>query len=188
MKLFGKAITSMDTALTPLLPAIASFTATFTALKVIQQATGYIKQLKLAIRAYTIAIGLYNGIPELATLFATTLRRTWVLNLAADEANSTTIATKAGFLVAQNTIIGVLTGTVSSATATTAVLSTVMKLLLGPTGWIITAIEGLVIVGINLWKWSDKETGPTEVIEREQENPMKTTDDLIRKNREHARL
>ncbi|MGH2242558.1 hypothetical protein ACQ1ZO_15825, partial [Enterococcus faecalis] len=43
MKLFGKAITSIGTALTPLLPTIASFAATFTALKVIQQVTGYIK-------------------------------------------------------------------------------------------------------------------------------------------------
>ncbi|WP_270777841.1 tape measure protein, partial [Enterococcus faecalis] len=59
MKLFGKAITSIGTALTPLLPTIASFAATFTALKVIQQVTGYIKQSELAIKAYTTAISLY---------------------------------------------------------------------------------------------------------------------------------
>ena len=88
MKLFGKAITSIGTALTPLLPTIASFVATFTALKVIQQVTGYIKQSELAIKAYTIAISLYNGISKLATLSTTALGRAWMLNLATDKANS----------------------------------------------------------------------------------------------------
>ena len=97
MKLFGKAITSIGTALTPLLPTIASFCATFTALKVIQQVTGYIKQSELAIKAYTIAISLYNGISKLATLSTTALGRAWMLNLATDKANSAAIAIKLVF-------------------------------------------------------------------------------------------
>ncbi|WP_270777806.1 tape measure protein, partial [Enterococcus faecalis] len=128
MKLFGKAITSIGTALTPLLPTIASFAATFTALKVIQQVTGYIKQSELAIKAYTTAISLYNGISKLATLSTTALGRAWMLNLAADKANSAAIAIKTGLLVAQNTIVGVLTGTISLATVATTVFSTAMKL------------------------------------------------------------
>lgn len=122
MKLFGKAITSIGTALTPLLPTIASFAATFTALKVIQQVTGYIKQSELAIKAYTTAISLYNGISKLATLSTTALGRAWMLNLAADKANSAAIAIKTGLLVAQNTIVGILTGTISLATVATTVL------------------------------------------------------------------
>ena len=96
MKLFGKAITSIGTALTPF-TNIASFAATFTALKVIQQVTGYIKQSELAIKAYTTAISLYNGISKLATLSTTVLGRAWMLNLAADKANSAAIAIKLVF-------------------------------------------------------------------------------------------
>jgi len=177
MKLFGKAITSIGTALTPLLPTIASFAATFTALKVIQQVTGYIKQSELAIKAYTTAISLYNGISKLATLSTTALGRAWMLNLAADKANSA---------VAQNTIVGVLTGTISLATVATTVFSTAMKLLMGPIGWVTAAIGGLVAVGVNLWKWLNKETESTKAVKKEQENLMKTTDDLIKKNQEHT--
>ncbi|MDU6919570.1 MAG: phage tail tape measure protein, partial [Enterococcus faecalis] len=186
MKLFGKAITSIGTALTPLLPTIASFAATFTALKVIQQVTGYIKQSELAIKAYTTAISLYNGISKLATLSTTALGRAWMLNLAADKANSAAIAIKTGLLVAQNTIVGVLTGTISLATVATTVFSTAMKLLLGPIGWVTAAIGGLVAVGVNLWKWLNKETESTKAVKKEQESLMKTTDDLIKKNQEHA--
>lgn len=186
MKLFGKAITSIGTALTPLLPTIASFAATFTALKVIQQVTGYIKQSELAIKAYTTAISLYNGISKLATLSTTALGRAWMLNLAADKANSAAIAIKTGLLVAQNTIVGVLTGTISLATVATTVFSTAMKLLLGPIGWVTAAIGGLVAVGVNLWKWLNKETESTKAVKKEQENLMKTTDDLIKKNQEHT--
>ncbi|MBO6344097.1 phage tail tape measure protein [Enterococcus faecalis] len=186
MKLFGKAITSVGTALTPLLPTIASFAATFTALKVIQQVTGYIKQSELAIKAYTTAISLYNGISKLATLSTTALGRAWMLNLAADKANSVAIAIKTGLLVAQNTIVGVLTGTISLATVATTVFSTAMKLLMGPIGWVTAAIGGLVAVGVNLWKWLNKETESTKAVKKEQENLMKTTDDLIKKNQEHA--
>lgn len=186
MKLFGKAITSVGTALTPLLPTIASFAATFTALKVIQQVTGYIKQSELAIKAYTTAISLYNGISKLATLSTTALGRAWMLNLAADKANSAAIAIKTGLLVAQNTIVGVLTGTISLATVATTVFSTAMKLLMGPIGWVTAAIGGLVAVGVNLWKWLNKETESTKAVKKEQENLMKTTDDLIKKNQEHA--
>ena len=166
MKLFGKAITSIGTALTPLLPTIASFAATFTALKVIQQVTGYIKQSELAIKAYTTAISLYNGISKLATLSTTALGRAWMLNLAADKANSAAIAIKTGLLVAQNTIVGVLTGTISLATVATTVFSTAMKLLLGPIGWVIAAIGGLVAVGVNLWKWLNKETESTKAVKK----------------------
>ncbi|MCO5422478.1 tape measure protein [Enterococcus faecalis] len=186
MKLFGKAITSIGTALTPLLPTIASFAATFTALKVIQQVTGYIKQSELAIKAYTTAISLYNGISKLATLSTTALGRAWMLNLAADKANSVAIAIKTGLLVAQNTIVGVLTGTISLATVATTVFSTAMKLLMGPIGWVTAAIGGLVAVGVNLWKWLNKETESTKAVKKEQENLMKTTDDLIKKNQEHT--
>lgn len=186
MKLFGKAITSIGTALTPLLPTIASFAATFTALKVIQQVTGYIKQSELAIKAYTTAISLYNGISKLATLSTTALGRAWMLNLAADKANSAAIAIKTGLLVAQNTIVGVLTGTISLATVATTVFSTAMKLLMGPIGWVTAAIGGLVAVGVNLWKWLNKETESTKAVKKEQENLMKTTDDLIKKNQEHT--
>lgn len=186
MKLFGKAITSIGTALTPLLPTIASFAATFTALKVIQQVTGYIKQSELAIKAYTTAISLYNGISKLATLSTTALGRAWMLNLAADKANSAAIAIKTGLLVAQNTIVGILTGTISLATVATTVFSTAMKLLMGPIGWVTAAIGGLVAVGVNLWKWLNKETESTKAVKKEQENLMKTTDDLIKKNQEHA--
>ncbi|WP_270785707.1 tape measure protein [Enterococcus faecalis] len=186
MKLFGKAITSIGTALTPLLPTIASFAATFTALKVIQQLTGYIKQSELAIKAYTTAISLYNGISKLATLSTTALGRAWMLNLAADKANSAAIAIKTGLLVAQNTIVGVLTGTISLATVATTVFSTAMKLLMGPIGWVTAAIGGLVAVGVNLWKWLNKETESTKAVKKEQENLMKTTDDLIKKNQEHT--
>ncbi|MGM9897995.1 MAG: tape measure protein [Enterococcus faecalis] len=186
MKLFGKAITSIGTALTPLLPTIASFAATFIALKVIQQVTGYIKQSELAIKAYTTAISLYNGISKLATLSTSALGRAWMLNLAADKASSAAIAIKTGLLVAQNTIVGVLTGTISLATVATTVFSTAMKLLMGPIGWVTAAIGGLVAVGVNLWKWLNKETESTKAVKKEQENLMKTTDDLIKKNQEHA--
>lgn len=84
--------------------------------------TGYIKQSELAIKAYTIAISLYNGISKLATLSTTALGRAWMLNLATDKANSAAIAIKTGLLVAQNTIVGVLTGTISLATVATTVL------------------------------------------------------------------
>ncbi|PQB48922.1 phage tail tape measure protein [Enterococcus faecalis] len=186
MKVFGKAITSIGTALTPLLPTIVSFAATFTALKVIQQVTGYIKQSELAIKAYTTAISLYNGISKLATLSTTALGRAWMLNLAADKANSAAIAIKTGLLVAQNTIVGVLTGTISLATVATTVFSTAMKLLMGPIGWVTAAIGGLVAVGVNLWKWLNKETESTKAVKKEQESLMKTTDDLIKKNQEHT--
>ncbi|MBO6405029.1 tape measure protein, partial [Enterococcus faecalis] len=132
MKLFGKAITSIGTALTPLLPTIASFAATFTALKVIQQVTGYIKQSELAIKAYTTAISLYNGISKLATLSTTALGRAWMLNLAADTANSAAIAIKTGLLVAQNTNGGVLTGNLSLAKVAPTVFGSARKCLMGP--------------------------------------------------------
>ncbi|MFT8148819.1 hypothetical protein, partial [Salmonella enterica] len=43
-----------------------------------------------------------------------------------------------------------------------------------------------VAVGVNLWKWLNKETESTKAVKKEQESLMKTTDDLIKKNQEHA--
>lgn len=186
VKVFATVVSSIGKVIQPLLPTMASFAGTFVALKVINQVTGYIKQSELAIKTFTTAVSLYNGVARFAALCTSEVGRAWLANSIADKAHSAGIAIKTGLLAAQNTIMGILTGTTSLATVATTAFNAAIKILLGPIGWATAAIGALVAVGVNLWKWLNKETEATKAVKKEQEDLTKTTGDLIKKNQENT--
>lgn len=90
-----------------------------------------------------------------------------------------------GALTASNLLYGVLTGSISlqtaatiAATAATTAFKAALTALTGPVGWVIGAIGLLVGAGVALWQWLTAESEETKRLKSEQEELVKSTDQL----------
>lgn len=90
-----------------------------------------------------------------------------------------------GALTASNLLYGVLTGAISlqtaatiAATAATTAFKAALTALTGPVGWVIGAIGLLVGAGVALWQWLTAESEETKRLKSEQEELVKSTDQL----------
>ncbi|OJG96674.1 tape measure domain-containing protein [Enterococcus termitis] len=176
---FVTVLSSLGNAIKPLIPTITSFVATFVALKIVKEVGTYFSNTEAFIRLYIVAT-------ELAALATSSLAREQLLQSVATKANNVLIAAKTALLVVQNTIMGVLTGTTSLAAAATTALSAAIQFLLGPIGWAVAIIGSLVAVTVNLWKWFNKESEEVKALRGEQEELIKTTDEMAKKNEDAA--
>ncbi|OTN83684.1 hypothetical protein A5819_003781 [Enterococcus sp. 7E2_DIV0204] len=179
VKVFATVVSSIGKVIQPLLPTMASFAASFVALKIIREVGTYISNTESFIKLYMVTT-------KLATLATNAQAQAELRQSIVTKANSALIVAKTALLAAQNTIMGILTGTTSLATLATTAFSAAIKILLGPIGWATAAIGALVAVGVNLYKWLNKETEATKAVKKEQENLTKTTEDLIKKNQENT--
>ncbi|ORJ31783.1 hypothetical protein ATE37_07060 [Streptococcus oralis subsp. tigurinus] len=90
-----------------------------------------------------------------------------------------------GALTASTVLYGVLTGAISlqtaatiAATAATTAFKAALTALTGPVGWVIGAIGLLVGAGVALWQWLTAESEETKRLKAEQEELVKSTDEL----------
>ena len=90
-----------------------------------------------------------------------------------------------GALTASTVLYGVLTGAISlqtaatiAATAATTAFKAALTALTGPIGWVIGAIGLLVGAGVALWQWLTAESEETKRLKSEQEELVKSTDQL----------
>lgn len=90
-----------------------------------------------------------------------------------------------GALTASNLLYGVLTDSISlqtaatiAATAATTAFKAALTALTGPVGWVIGAIGLLVGAGVALWQWLTAESEETKRLKSEQEELVKSTDQL----------
>ncbi|VLE81247.1 phage minor tail protein [Streptococcus pneumoniae] len=90
-----------------------------------------------------------------------------------------------GALTASNLLYGVLTGSISlqtaatiAATAATTAFKAALKALTGPIGLVVAGIGLVVGVCVTLWQWLTAESEETKRLKSEQEELVKSTDQL----------
>lgn len=90
-----------------------------------------------------------------------------------------------GALTASNLLYGVLTGAISlqtaatiAATAATTAFKAALTTLTGPIGWVVAGIGLFVGVCVTLWQWLTAESEETKRLKSEQEELVKSTDQL----------
>lgn len=90
-----------------------------------------------------------------------------------------------GALTASNLLYGVLTGSISlqtaatiAATAATTAFKAALTALTGPIGWVVTGLGLAVGALVGLWQWLTAESEETKRLKSEQEELVKSTDQL----------
>lgn len=90
-----------------------------------------------------------------------------------------------GALTASNLLYGVLTGAISlqtaatiAATAATTAFKAALTALTGPIGWVVTGVGLAVGALVGLWQWLTAESEETKRLKSEQEELVKSTDQL----------
>lgn len=90
-----------------------------------------------------------------------------------------------GALTASTVLYGVLTGAISlqtaatiAATAATTAFKAALTALTGPIGWVVTGIGLVVGACVTLWQWLTAESEETKRLKSEQEELVKSTDQL----------
>lgn len=90
-----------------------------------------------------------------------------------------------GALTASNLLYGVLTGAISlqtaatiTATAATTAFKAALTALTGPIGWVVTGVGLAVGALVGLWQWLTAESEETKRLKSEQEELVKSTDQL----------
>lgn len=90
-----------------------------------------------------------------------------------------------GALTASTVLYGVLTGAISlqtaatiAATAATTAFKAALTALTGPIGWVVTGIGLVVGACVTLWQWLTAESEETKCLKSEQEELVKSTDQL----------
>lgn len=161
-----------------LTPAIIGLVAALVTMRVINQAVKTTKDLISAWKTFkTTATGAIQII-NLMTAAQATCGSVTKAQMVANLANN-------GALTASNVLYGVLTGAISlqtaatiAATAATAAFKAALTALTGPVGWVIGAIGLLVGAGVALWQWLTAESEETKRLKSEQEELVKSTDQL----------
>lgn len=161
-----------------LTPAIIGLVAALVAMRAINQAVKTTKDLISAWKTFkttaTGAIQIINLMTAAQATCGTVTKAQMVANLANN-----------GALTASTVLYGVLTGAISlqtaatiAATAATTAFKAALTALTGPVGWVIGAIGLLVGAGVALWQWLTAESEETKRLKSEQEELVKSTDQL----------
>lgn len=161
-----------------LTPAIIGLVAALVTMRAINQAVKTTKDLISAWKTFkTTATGAIQIINLMAAAQATcgsVTKAQMVANLANN-----------GALTASNLLYGVLTGSISlqtaatiAATAATTAFKAALTALTGPIGLVVTGIGLVVGVCVTLWQWLTAESEETKHLKSEQEELVKSTDQL----------
>lgn len=161
-----------------LTPAIIGLVAALVTMRAINQAVKTTKDLISAWKTFkttaTGAVQIINLMTAAQATCGTVTKAQMVANLANN-----------GALTASNLLYGVLTGAISlqtaatiAATAATTAFKAALTALTGPIGWVIGAIGLLVGAGVALWQWLTAESEETKRLKAEQEELVKSTDQL----------
>ena len=161
-----------------LTPVIISLVAALVAMRAANEAITATKNLINAWQTFkttaTGAVQIINLMTAAQATCGTVTKAQMVANLANN-----------GALTASNLLYGVLTGAISlqtaatiAATAATTAFKAALTALTGPIGWVIGAIGLLVGAGVALWQWLTAESEETKRLKSEQEELVKSTDQL----------
>ena len=161
-----------------LTPAIIGLVAALVTMRVVNDTITTTKNLINAWQTFkTTATGAVQII-NLMTAAQATCGSVTKAQMVANLANN-------GALTASNLLYGVLTGAISlqtattiAATAATTAFKAALTALTGPVGWVIGAIGLLVGAGVALWQWLTAESEETKRLKSEQEELVKSTDQL----------
>lgn len=161
-----------------LTPAIIGLVAALVTMRVVNDTITTTKNLINAWQTFkTTATGAVQII-NLMTAAQATCGSVTKAQMVANLANN-------GALTASNLLYGVLTGSISlqtaatiAATAATTAFKAALTALTGPVGWVIGAIGLLVGAGVALWQWLTAESEETKRLKSEQEELVKSTDQL----------
>ncbi|VLF28448.1 phage minor tail protein [Streptococcus pneumoniae] len=161
-----------------LTPAIIGLVAALVTMRAINQAVKTTKDLISAWKTFkTTATGAIQII-NLMTAAQTTCGSVTKAQMVANLANN-------GALTASNLLYGVLTGSISlqtaatiAATAATTAFKAALTALTGPIGLVVTGIGLVVGVCVTLWQWLTAESEETKRLKSEQEELVKSTDQL----------
>ena len=157
-----------------LTPVIISLVAALVAMRAANEAITATKNLINAWQTFKTtaagAIQIINLITAAQATCGTVTKAQMVANLANN-----------GALTASTVLYGVLTGAISlqtaatiAATAATTAFKAALTALTGPVGWVIGAIGA----GVALWQWLTAESEETKRLKSEQEELVKSTDQL----------
>ena len=161
-----------------LTPAIIGLVAALVTMRTINQAVKTTKDLISAWETFkttaTGAIQIINLMTAAQATCGTVTKAQMVANLANN-----------GALTASNLLYGVLTGAISlqtaatiAATAATTAFKAALTALTGPIGWVVTGVGLAVGALVGLWQWLTAESEETKRLKSEQEELVKSTDQL----------
>ncbi|VQW77414.1 phage minor tail protein [Streptococcus pneumoniae] len=161
-----------------LTPAIIGLVAALVTMRAINQAVKTTKDLISAWKTFkTTATGAIQII-NLMTAAQATCGSVTKAQLVANLTNN-------GALTASNLLYGVLTGSISlqtaatiAATAATTAFKAALTALTGPIGLVVAGIGLVVGVCVTLWQWLTAESEETKRLKSEQEELVKSTDQL----------
>lgn len=161
-----------------LTPAIIGLVAALVTMRAINQAVKTTKDLISAWKTFkTTATGAIQII-NLMTAAQATCGSVTKAQMVANLVNN-------GALTASNLLYGVLTGSISlqtaatiAATAATTAFKAALKALTGPIGLVVAGIGLVVGVCVTLWQWLTAESEETKRLKSEQEELVKSTDQL----------
>ncbi|VGM77282.1 phage minor tail protein [Streptococcus pneumoniae] len=161
-----------------LTPAIIGLVAALVTMRAINQAVKTTKDLISAWKTFkTTATGAIQII-NLMTAAQATCGSVTKAQLVANLANN-------GALTASNLLYGVLTDSISlqtaatiAATAATTAFKAALTALTGPIGLVVAGIGLVVGVCVTLWQWLTAESEETKRLKSEQEELVKSTDQL----------
>lgn len=161
-----------------LTPAIIGLVAALVTMRAINQAVKTTKDLISAWKTFkTTATGAIQII-NLMTAAQATCGSVTKAQLVANLANN-------GALTASNLLYGVLTGSISlqtaatiAATAATTAFKAALTALTGPIDLVVAGIGLVVGVCVTLWQWLTAESEETKRLKSEQEELVKSTDQL----------
>lgn len=161
-----------------LTPVIISLVSALVAMRAANEAITATKNLINAWQTFkttaTGAIQIINLMTAAQATCGTVTKAQMVANLANN-----------GALTASNLLYGVLTGAISlqtaatiAATAATTAFKAALTALTGPIGWIVAGVGLAVGALVGLWQWLTAESEETKRLKSEQEELVKSTDQL----------
>lgn len=161
-----------------LTPVIISLVSALVAMRAANEAITATKNLINSWQTFkTTAIGAIQII-NLMTAAQATCGTVTKAQMVANLANN-------GALTASNLLYGVLTGAISlqtvatiAATAATTAFKAALTALTGPIGWIVAGVGLAVGALVGLWQWLTAESEETKRLKSEQEELVKSTDQL----------
>lgn len=161
-----------------LTPVIISLGSALLAMRAANTVVTYTRNLIGAWQAFqgtaSAAVGVINLMTAAQATCGTVTKAQMVANLANN-----------GALTASNLLYGVLTGAISlqtaatiAATAATTAFKAALTALTGPIGWVVAGVGLAVGALVGLWQWLTAESEETKRLKSEQEELVKSTDQL----------